>query len=77
MTNPKKIDDEHIEVTVVKHKDEILAQLQRQLKLEKGVKRELVKIRDKIAILKSEAEVLKLTYYEDDGEEVVEETNNE
>ena len=69
MKEPKKIDDERIEVTVIKHKDEILSQLQRQLKLERNIEEELGRIRDKITTLKAEAGVLKLTYYEDTGEE--------
>ncbi len=73
MASPKKIDDERIEVTVIKHKDEILSQLQRQLKLERSIECELDRIRGKIAVLKAEASVLKLTYYEDTGEEVKEE----
>ncbi len=77
MPEPKKIDDERIEVTVVKHKDEILSQLQRQLKLERDVQQELDKIQCRIIILKEEAAVLRVTYYEDTGEEVKEETNNE
>ncbi len=76
MSEPKKIDDERIEVTVVKHKDEILSQLQRQLKFERSIERELARIRDKITALKAEAHVLRLTYYEDTGEEVTDEETN-
>ncbi len=76
MPEPKKIDDERIEVTVVKHKDEILSQLQRQLKLERSIECELARIRGKIAVLKAEAHVLRLTYYEDTGEEVTNEETN-
>ena len=76
MANPKKIDDERIEVTVIKHKDEILSQLQRQLKLEKDVERELNKIQNRILELREEADELELAYYDDTGEEVIEETND-
>lgn len=73
MTNPRKIDDERIEVTVVKHKDEILRQLQNALRQEAAAKRTLQDAQNKITVLKEEAAELKLTYFDDTGEEVVEE----
>lgn len=77
MVNPKRIDDENIEVTVVKHKDEILLQLQQALQQEAAAKRTLQNAQNRITVLKEEAAELKLTYYEDTGEEVVDEENDD